>query len=218
MLTVLTVATSSEKAVPFMRSCYGRGVYPAILGIGCHYPFNGVKIHYIRQALEAIKGVVVYADAYDCTLVNDIEQMERQFLASGKDVIFAAEKNCYPDAELAPAYSSAPTDYRFLNSGCFIGHSDKVKAVLDDIKWDEHNSDQLLITQYFLKNRDKITLDYHCEFFHCMFMAELDLTYGDRIKNHVTDTEPFIIHGNGHSDMTRVNEWAESKTNLLLKN
>lgn len=218
MITPITVATNTEKALPFIKSCYNLHAYPVIIGLDGYYPYNGIKIHYVREALKSIKGIVIYADAYDCLLVKSLDLMKRQFLDSGKRIIFAAERNCYPDNNLNKFYPQSKTPYRFLNSGCYIGYAEDLKRVFDKLSWQNEHSDQLTISRYLFEHPDEIELDHRCEFFHCLYISELDLSYGETIKNEITGSEPFIIHGNGLSNMEPTKNWLSKQKDNLISN
>ncbi len=220
MLTLITVATDPSRAEWLSRSASIFGFKLNLLGVGQPYPpkvggfpHNSIKILHISRALEVLHGVVVFVDGYDCLVVRDAAAMEAQFVKDGRKIIMATEHNCWPDSRLAEMFPHAPTHYRWLNSGCFIGDAADLRNLFKQINYGLSPSDQLLFSWHFLLKPGEISLDYRCEYFQCFFpCAENHVVVSERgIVNKHTGCAPYIVHGNGGADMTIAREWLAAR-------
>ena len=110
----------------------------------------------------------------------------------------------------------APTPYRYLNAGGFMGRAGDLMSVLMDVEkdiglpltmsleWPERASgldDQELLFSYYIRHKDRsphfASLDYYQELFAVYYRtdhAQLD-TVGGRLHNPETFTFPLILHG-----------------------
>ena len=173
-------------------------------------PGGGQKINLLIPELENLKNdpdaIVLFVDGYDVLFLDSLDRIVSLFLSKNAPILFSAEKSCWPDKSLANKYPKSPYEYRFLNSGTFIGYAKDLCKVTQRAK-DENlpniADDQLYYTLEFLngKHRDLISLDYKCEIFQC-----LGWSYGDveiennRLHNAVTNTRPMIAHGNSNKE------------------
>jgi len=118
-----------------------------------------------------------------------------------------------PDSFQPEDYPTPDVTYRYLNSGAYIAEREHLVECFD--RWTIPcylpRGDQDWMAARFIKEYpDAIALDYGCELFQCMCGSLV----GDephctiepgKVVNHVTETEPLIIHFNGGDDITAPN-------------
>ena len=128
------------------------------------------------------------------------------------DGFFSAEKNCYPNPNLAPMYPQAPYEWKYLNSGSYIYNREKFIDLYERNVPFIGIDDQLYFTELFLKG-ENISLDTNCQLFQSTaFESEGDFSwFNTEFHNLKTDTYPTILHGNGKTDMRRIKNWLYDK-------
>jgi hypothetical protein len=161
------------------------------LGGDMNYAGGGFKVNLLKKELESIKDdvIVLFTDAYDVVLGAEKDEFLRRFKAFGADVVFGAEKFCWPKEELKSKYPEIPLDdldeddpdktadrttttkgqYRFLNSGGFIGLAGVLRQMVNAKEIADQDDDQLFYTEIFLdedmRKRFNIKLDYKAQIF-----------------------------------------------------
>ncbi|OAF69316.1 hypothetical protein A3Q56_02954 [Intoshia linei] len=151
---------------------------------------------------------------YDIVFVQDSLQVLEKFKKMKADVVFGAEMFCWPNALLAQKYDYVNNDeYRFLNSGGFIGYYWAIEQILNCGSIKDDDDDQLYFVEIYLdhlhqekekKNWINIKLDVKAEIFlnlhgnknNVMLFYE-DLQFS--VKNFKTNQHAAILHGNGRS-------------------
>ncbi|MEM7193412.1 MAG: glycosyltransferase family 25 protein [Pseudomonadota bacterium] len=203
---VLTVASDPDKAALLTESLDRFSVPYRVLGCGQSWrggdmtgTGGGQKINLLREALGDLDDdtVVLFMDGYD-TLVNaNSASLLRMYARYDHDIVFAAEKSCWPDGSLASQYPESPTEYRYLNSGSFIGSAGALKKLAAE-SIDDSEDDQLYFTRAFLSGDHDMAVDIGCNLFQTLSFSENDVILTGRIiKNIITDTLPLVLHGNG---------------------
>jgi hypothetical protein len=149
---------------------------------------------------------IVFLDAYDTFVLGGPEELRKKmwYLAE-PDVLFSAEKNCWPDHSLMGFYEPVPTPWKFLNSGSYIYLSNLLSKELKRNPPKYEDDDQLYFTKSELYGGDP-RLDHGCSVFQSIAFpdpGDFTFTY-NRLKNNITQTFPIFIHGNGKTDMTEV--------------
>jgi procollagen-lysine,2-oxoglutarate 5-dioxygenase len=133
-------------------------------------------------------------DGYDVVQRRtDLTNFELKFKNTGADLIFSAETYCWPNPWNAYHFPPAPPgcQYRFPNSGTFVGYAWAIKKMLH---WDTYRltfDDQGYIHDFFLKCKDlKIGLDN----------GQVLFQTGTGIRWSVLDTcQAWFVHFNGRS-------------------
>ena len=178
-------------------------------------PGGGQKVRLLRDKMRVLNGStpILFTDGYDVIInshANDILKIWREKF--NEKIVFASEMSCWPNPDLADDYPESTTDYRFLNSGAFIG---KVIDLYELIRETIHYSDddQLYYTDRFLRKSHDVVLDTNCEIFQCLNGAlQADHIHVDKtrgcIYNRHTDTYPKVIHANGPTKNWLDNEGA----------
>jgi procollagen-lysine,2-oxoglutarate 5-dioxygenase len=105
---------------------------------------------------------------------------------------------------MADQYPDHDGEYKFLNSGGFIGYANQIMTLIDD-DVDITYDDQLYYTEKFLEtiqdDEEFIKLDYEQNIFQTLNQAITDVEQNDngRFINLVYKTKPCVIHANGPS-------------------
>ena len=220
--SVVSVATEENDMTLRLRdTCLMYNLPIHIVGIGV--PWNGGdlsagpggahKIILLREYLETTYGgelkkhdntIIVFVDGYDVVAnLSKKKLLERYHELYSNQIVFAAERSCWPDKKLANDYPLPPntTFPRYLNSGLFMGPVAKILQLLNDpnmIECKPGDDDQLLYTKMFLSNKYQVVLDYEQSLFQCLSMESnlVDL-------NHLSPwlefnkRRPAFVHGNG---------------------
>ena len=185
------------------------------------------KIKCMMQAIEDLPDddVVCFIDGFDLLALGTEAVIMKKFLAYKCDLLFGAELNSWP-RDYTSNYPDLgiKNNYKFLNSGGFIGYTHALKALYtwkspDEIKRIcNTGSDQGYCIEYLFEfhNTRNIKLDWHQSIFQNMFGVDWNELYvkDGRIVNGVLHQTPCFIHFNGDSFMT--DQW-ESLLPTLIK-
>ena len=156
---------------------------------------GGQKINLLKNYIENLEDheLVFFADGYDVLFLDDPHTIIERFRGFDCDILFAAERQCWPDATMADYFPQSGTPYRFLNSGLYAGQVRHLKRFFNVyVKNDE--DDQLWCQNRFLEYPEdlSIALDYEGYIFQC----DDDVKIIDgQIANGMCC--PCIYHGNG---------------------
>jgi len=219
---VITVATEeNEELVRFRESCHHHDIPYKILGLGQEWtggeakngvllkPGGSQKINLLKEELSDYPDlgnhIILFTDSYDVIINGSSEEIVSRFRKMESPIVFSAEKTCWPDESLKERYPKSPTNYRYLNSGGFIGYGDHISKLVNKVSVNNEYDDQLYYTERFFEdlkgNKDTI-LDYNQFLFQTMNESLEDIIVeGDNVKNTITKETPIIIHANGGSDV-----------------
>lgn len=166
----------------------------------------GYKIILLRVFLDEIDDneIILFTDAHDVHISVSHEEIIATYWNFGSEIVFSAEKNCWPVKALETQYlthGDKYIKYKYLNSGGFIGQA---KALRNFIDQNFHNvsgatDDQMFYSQLYLKNqinRKFIQLDTRCEIFQCLHLSLFDIDQAT-FTNTNTGTKPLVWHSNG---------------------
>ena len=140
---VITVATENNQELDrFRESCHHHNIPYKILGLGQEWtggeakngvllkPGGSQKINLLKEELKDYPDlgnhIILFTDSYDVLFNGTSEEIVDRFRKMESPIVFSAEKTCWPDVELKEQYPKSPTDYRYLNSGGFIGYGDHI--------------------------------------------------------------------------------------------
>ena len=217
---VITVATENNKELDrFRESCHHHNIPYKILGLGQEWtggeskdgvllkPGGSQKINLLKEELKDYPDlgnhIILFTDSYDVLFNGTSEEIVDRFRKMESPIVFSSEKTCWPDVELKEQYPKSPTDYRYLNSGGFIGYGDHISKLINKVSVNNEYDDQLYYTERFfedLKGNKDIILDYNQFLFQTMNESLGDIIVeGGNVKNTITKETPIIIHANGGS-------------------
>lgn len=210
---VITVATErNENLQRFEDSCKKNDVPYLILGLGDKWESgraeNGVllepggaqKIIYLRNEIknwdDLENTIILFSDSYDVIFNDGPKELVRKFREFNSPIVFSAEKTCWPNSDIADEYPKVDGDYKYLNSGGFVGYGNHILEMVD-IDIQKSDDDQEYYTSYFLDGND-IVLDYKQNLFQTLNLAVDEvMVESGKILNTTTNTTPSIVHGNG---------------------
>jgi len=162
-------------------------------------PGGGQKINLMKEYLHSVPDstIIMFIDGYDTFLAASKKEILYRYLNFNKDIVFSAEKICWPDPSMAELHPPSHTECRYLNSGTYIGTAKALKSFLSSpIK--NHEDDQLYMQQAFLSNKYDVVLDVESYIFFCLSSAENDaLVSSEFIINKASNCTTCVIHGNG---------------------
>lgn len=138
--------------------------------------------------------IILVTDAYDTFFLADEKEIIEKYKGFGKDIVFSAEMNCWPDLVLAKEYPEVSTPFKYLNSGAFIGKTETIYNCLTSHYEEITNmkdlssagylwSNQIIWSYIFLKT-DKIELDSSCEIFYTTSSSKIDYNIPGINLNH----------------------------------
>lgn len=183
-----------------------------VLGKGVKWEWFITKLKVLNEFLPNVtEEYICFTDSRDVLFLNNEEEIwkvyEKHFY---NKIVFNTEMYCYPHSTFQKYYPINKIKYKYLNSGCYIGPTDKVKELVNEsliiYKEQLDNDDQSLYQKIYLfrELKQHITLDQDCILFQSL-CSEDDLLFGDTtILNKHTNSSPLIFHGNGKKDMTNV--------------
>lgn len=141
--------------------------------------------------------IILFSDAFDVAYVGEKQELISRFEKFTKPIVFGAEKLCSPDKNLEGSYPPSPTDFRFLNSGGFIGRVWALRRCMSDYAYSDLVEDQRFWTKKFLENLDLIELDYENRIFlNCVDVPKEEI-FWDGITAYHKHSQPLVIHANG---------------------
>jgi len=207
----------------FLKSSRRYGFEPFVLGWGQPWQGLGSKPKLLKKAVE--DGLVsadhlLFVDAFDVWFGSNPENILKLFLMqSDYDIIWNAEKNCFPNADWAKDHPATSSPFKFFNSGMSIGRIGAYHTIFEQMKVDEwpndyqrkdkswvHVNDQHHVMEKFLfgqcsEGEPKMALDSGCLMFQTLTGVEaneLSIKHG-RVLNLFTETCPVAFHANGGS-------------------
>lgn len=125
-------------------------------------------IRYLRKLNN--NEIILFTDGYDTLLLATEDEIMKKFREFGKETVFSAERNCWPDTELEEYFpKNHASPFKYLNSGGFIGTTGMLKSLLEREvigKKDYHWSNQYAWILRYLDAPEHIALDHHCEIFY----------------------------------------------------
>ena len=224
---IITVATDESKAAMLLTSAARFNMEVVNLGKGVVWkggdmkgPGGGQKVNLVRDFLATTgdNDIVLFMDGYDVLVNDDLATVVQRLHDMESDVVFAAEKTCWPDASISDQFPESHTDYKYLNSGLYVGKAGALKQLFADTIAD-HEDDQLYMQKQFL-NKSRLDslnitakLDVENYIFQCVARTKdaIRIKPNRQLLNIDTRCCPCILHGNGgEEDKQRFNQLAES--------
>jgi len=146
----------------------------------------------------------LYTDTADSLFLTGMDEIITKYLKFNSKLVVSGERNCHPFGHLADKFPQAPTSYRFMNPGNFIGEIEYMLFVINQLKAFRHlqTDDQGHWAEAYLAGRiPELTIDHQCELFQTMSDRELgidvEILPNGRVRNIETKSYPCIIHFNG---------------------
>lgn len=219
---VVTVASDITKAQTLIKSAKANGIQLTILGRDTPWEGGdmtstggGQKINELKNYLDICEDdqLVLFVDGYDVLINDSLEEIVSRFKSFQCDVVFAAEKTCWPhDDELKEKQEVIQqlTGYPYLNSGCFIGYAKTLKEITDFVL--PNSDDQQYYQRQYVSGKWNIKLDHEAYIFTCLAGTSpyTGIRDNGQLLNSETNCCPCILHGNGGaSDKLVFNNFAK---------
>ena len=169
-------------------------------------PGGGQKLNLVKPHLKTLdpNDIVMFIDGYDTFVADTDDVILDRYFSFGVEVVFSAEKICWPDQSMADQFREQDTAFRYLNSGTYIGTVKELLRMLEDPIQD-HEDDQLYMQKQFLSNQFDAVLDTESYIFFCLSGAEhsIGINSYSQVVNTETNCCTSVVHGNG-GDATKV--------------
>jgi GR25 family glycosyltransferase involved in LPS biosynthesis len=207
---VLTVATDETKLKYLDTSAQKFGIKFINLGKDVVWdggnmigPGGGQKLKLVKNYVSQIpeQDIVLFVDGYDVFFNDDLQTIVDRFNGFDCKVLFAGEKNCWPDKSIAPLFGG-DTDYKYLNSGVYIGYAGYVCSLIENYIQNSEDDQLYLQKKYIVDLFDSKKLykiDVENYIFQCLAGAVDAVTVksNGQLLNSETRCCPCILHGNG---------------------
>lgn len=201
---IITVGTDENKMWGLEQSAKRHGITYLNLGQGVEWgggtmvgQGGGHKINLVRSHIQTLpdEDLVLFVDGYDVLFTDNIHSIKERFDGFDCDILFAAEKSCWPQPTIAPQFPMTPTPYKYLNSGVYMGKVARLNHFFSEVVANDQD-DQLWMQKRFLgANGLNVKLDHEGYIFQCDDEVSYD---GQQISNGMCC--PCIYHGNGGDD------------------
>lgn len=201
---IITVGTDENKMWGLEQSAKRHGITYLNLGQGVEWgggtmegQGGGHKINLVRSHIQTLPDAdtVLFVDGYDVLFTDNIHSIKERFDGFDCDILFAAEKSCWPEPTIAPQFPMTPTPYKYLNSGVYMGKVARLNHFFSETIANDQD-DQLWMQKRFLgANGLNVKLDHEGYIFQCDDEVSYD---GQQISNGMCC--PCIYHGNGGDD------------------
>lgn len=178
-------------------------IEPEIIGLGLPYKGNGTKFIRMMEYLETIpdEHIILFVDAFDVAIIKRKEEILEEFLKMDSPLVVAAERQCFPFHWLKKHFPEQ-LSFPYINSGCYMGYAGFIKNMLKKIDPKPRESDQGMLTCYYLQNRSGIKIDHECKLFLCLHLVkdnEIVFDQEDNVLVQPTQSSPAVIHANSGS-------------------
>eukprot|EP00468_Gymnochlora_sp_CCMP2014_P002703 CAMPEP_0167746282 /NCGR_PEP_ID=MMETSP0110_2-20121227/3626_1 /TAXON_ID=629695 /ORGANISM="Gymnochlora sp., Strain CCMP2014" /LENGTH=345 /DNA_ID=CAMNT_0007631029 /DNA_START=195 /DNA_END=1232 /DNA_ORIENTATION=+ len=227
-IVALTFATHGGRDDRFCRmleSAMRSNIPLEILGWGDEWKGLWQKLEGSLNRLKSLPSecIVMFTDGFDIIFTSSLEDIKEKFLKHNSTFLSSAECGCWPRilrgrAACYDEYPKAPTLYRYLNSGSWLGRAghalklmEKMVAIALSKEDNSDVNDQDLLSDMYVDGTYNITLDHHATIFQSLHSTDPpDLeychTYADHMsfnqelglwENTYTKTQPSVFHFNG---------------------
>lgn len=181
----------------------------------------GSKLIATRTALNELRkqgySHFVYGDSYDSFVLGPMSEISGKIL-DFETILHSAEKANYPHPDKVYPEVGCVKPWQYLNGGGFLAPVDLWIELFDKRPCPPQLNDQVYQVDGYLANQasGKETLEKDCSIFQTYsFINEANADgpgdfqyipgkFNGRLYNTVTKTFPVVIHGNGHTDMSRI--------------
>lgn len=200
---VYAYGTDITKCKRLVDSAHHFGYNLTLEGVGSQYAGHQDKINNFRDFClkRDPEDIVLFVDAYDVLFVRpekDLYKLWKKVCPKGK-VLFNAEKNIWPDQELIHMYPKVTTDFKFLNSGVYMGRAKDLLKILPEKGHilEKFDDQRYFANKYVLHKNKNIALDNYASCFLAMCYSIKEIGYtGKHIYQTTTKTKPCVLHAN----------------------
>lgn len=174
----------------------------------------GSKLIAARRALDKLENEgythFLYGDSYDSFVLGPMSEVYGK-VADWESLIHSTEKANYPHPDKVYPDAGISHAWKYVNGGGFFAPIDRYKKLFDSCPCPADLNDQIYQVDQYLSGQSKLEIAPDI-FQTYSFIDEGtpggndgDFAYANgRLMNMVCKTTPTLIHGNGHTDMTRI--------------
>jgi len=157
-------------------------------------------LEYIEKNILGKYEYILFLDATDTNFISSPEDIITTFKEHDCSVLLGAEYGLWPVTNYTHLYDekSKLSDKFYLNSGTYIGYTDKIVFHLKDIiekKYQEGIDDQGRWSIQYLLNND-IKIDQECKVFFSTYLSKKDVLIDNNVVT-LKNITACIIHDNG---------------------
>jgi len=165
----------------------------------CAYKIDFL-LPYIKEHIQGKYKYMLFMDSLDTNFYRSPDNLVEDFLSFNKSIVFCGEKELWPINSYTHLYNTleqrGPAQY--LNSGGYIGYTDKIVEHLEDIinkAYPERVTDQSIWSIQYLLSED-IAVDQNYKIFYSTHVAKeyVEATEPEVVLNSIN---PYIVHDNG---------------------
>lgn len=156
---------------------------------------------YMKEHILGKYKYTLFVDATDTNFYRDPVDIVDTFLTFNKSIVFCAEKELWPETRYTHLYSEKVRNgpFQFLNSGGYIGYTEKIVEHLQDIvdkNYEGRVEDQSSWTiQYLLY--DDIEIDTTGKIFFSTHRNREYVSTAEQKNVLLTGINPYVVHDNG---------------------
>lgn len=213
-LQLVVIASHNARGLnDLLKSCHRKNIPVKILAWGQPFPGLSWKPKVMQRWLNSDdhRKYFMFLDAFDTIVLDRLDTIFKKFLEFDFPFVMSAETNCHPDPSIAENYPKRPNPFRFVNGGAYICETSYFKELLSKFPVEQTADwvdDQSLFADFYLKNQDRVALDWECRIFQSVFRAfPYLIEKNQRVFNILTNTYPSVLHFNGEIDPTPIMSW-----------
>jgi hypothetical protein len=220
-LHVCTYLTQPEKALYLFETAKLHGVH--VENLSTTTIWNGFqdKLFAMRTKISsaADDDILCFVDSYDLLVNASSEKIIEAFKKEDCEILYGAETSLFPAHLNSTEYPKSYTQFRFLNSGCYIGYVRALKKVFKDERINTIKDDQEFMHLYFLENHENDTIKLNSTTTFAINMEKVPwdtLTIKKGVIHYdVFHTTPCFFHFNGMSYLDIHKDYIQMPDNQL---
>jgi hypothetical protein len=204
-LHICTYFTQPEKAAYLFETAKLHGT--VVENLSTTSTWNGFqdKLFAMRKKISSLDDddILCFVDSYDLLVNASPEKILETFKQEECDILYGAEMVLFPFHLDKETYPKSFTQFRFLNSGCYIGYVRALKKVLNDERVNTIKDDQEFMHTYFLENHERENIKVNTT---TTFVINMEKVPWDKLviqngeaKYEAFNTVPCFLHFNGMS-------------------
>lgn len=134
-------------------------------------PWEGSRISKAERMISYLKDIeheyVLFTDGWDSWMLADEDSIMRKFKKFDKPVVACGHPFCYPYKEIGDQFPDAPTRFKYICAGQFMGERKTLIDVLYKVVQQGGWSDQGAWNRAFANGsiREEVAIDYGCDLF-----------------------------------------------------
>lgn len=164
-----------------------------------YYKIVGL-LDYVKKNILGKYEFILFLDGTDTNFISSPHNILEKFKNFDCSVLFGAEYGLWPPTNYSHLYSQKPklTDKFYLNSGTYIGYTNKIVSHLEEIiekKYQDGIDDQGKWSIQYLLN-DDIKIDQECKIFFSTYLSKKDVILENNSVK-LLNIDACIVHDNG---------------------